>query len=100
MSLGTPVTTACLGEMDETEQRVTKGTQVFNTWWRKLPFHVFLPSFYLIHSFIHHLCGHPLFTHSPTLQQALRTCPMPGSALGDGGQYKAERTPILMDFLV
>lgn len=27
-SLGTPVTTVCLEEMDETERRVTKGMQV------------------------------------------------------------------------
>lgn len=38
----------------------------------------FLTSF--IHSFIHHLCGHPPINHSPTVQQTLRACP---SVLGD-----------------
>ena len=96
MSLGIPVTMVCLEEMDEMEQRVTKGMQVLTSWC-PLATIPFIHPFLFPHSFIHDLCGHHLLTHSPTAQQTLLKA---GSMPDSIAQGKNDRNAILMDFLI
>ena len=71
MSPGTLVTTDCLGEMDETEQRVTRGTQVPTSCTFSCP--PLLPtSSRLLHSFIAcALSTYPLTPLHPSIHTSL-----------------------------